>query len=240
VLLVVLVAGLVAAAYIAFWAWVVTGPKSVRVPNVVGIEDRAAVRMLQDAGLVPEVAEQRYDEDTGRGVVLSVKPPPNKVVRQGRKALLIVSLGSVWTRVPNLTEMSVSRAKELLAAGELELGRQREEYSDKVPVGYTISHSPGPGARARRGSRVDLIVSRGPVPEGVVERTRRSARVVVDLPPEGPWQEVRIMVQDDTGTRLAYHGWHMPGSKFTRTVSGTGTVTVRVYVGGQLVEERTL
>jgi hypothetical protein len=239
-LLLVMIAGLAGGAYLAFWIWVETGPRTARVPNVVGIEEQAAVRLLQNAGLIPEVAERRYDENTRRGVVLSMRPPPNKLVRQRRKAFLVVGLGSVWTRVPNVTEMSGARAEQLLAAAELELGRQREEYSDKIPVGYVISHSPGPGARARRGSLVDLVMSRGPAPAGATEKMRKSARVGVELPLQGQWQEVRIMVQDDTGTRLAYHGWHMPGSRVLKTVTGIGTVTVRVYVGGQLVEERTL
>jgi hypothetical protein len=238
--LLLLIVGLVGGAYLGFWIWVETGPRPVRAPNVVGIEEQAAIRLLQNAGLTPEVAERRYDENTRRGVVLSMRPPPNKLVRQRRKAFLVVGLGSVWTRVPNVTEMSVARAEQLLAAAELKLGTQREEYSDKIPVGYVISHSPGPGARARRGSLVDLVMSRGASPRGVAQKMRKSARVDVDLPLEGQWQEVRIMVQDDTGTRLAYHGWHMPGSRVAKTVTGMGAVTVRVYVGGQLVQERTL
>jgi ABC-type oligopeptide transport system substrate-binding subunit len=63
--------------------------------------------------------------------------------------------------VPNVKGKTLAAARSALARGRCRLGRVTRAYSAKVRVGKIISQSRRPGARLPRGTRVNVIVSRG-------------------------------------------------------------------------------
>jgi eukaryotic-like serine/threonine-protein kinase len=64
--------------------------------------------------------------------------------------------------VPNVKRKTVAQARRLFASKRCGLGRVRRAYSAKVKTGLIIGQSRRPGARLPRGSRVGVVVSRGP------------------------------------------------------------------------------
>jgi eukaryotic-like serine/threonine-protein kinase len=66
--------------------------------------------------------------------------------------------------VPNVKRKTVAQARRLLASKRCALGRIKRAYSTKVRRGRIISQSLRPGARVRRGTRVNVVVSRGKRP----------------------------------------------------------------------------
>ncbi len=236
-------ASIAALLYAAAWYWQATAPREVQVPNVVGLDEQAAVAILRERDLRPRVPLRRYDEKHAEGKVLEVTPPVNRTVKQGRSVALTVSKGSRWTKVPNLGEMSVEQARNLLVKSQLTLAKLVEEYNETVPEGYTIRQFPAPGRRVERGTAVELTVSKGVrLPEELAPapRTTKYAQVEVQVPPGEFRREVKITVDDDGGEREVYREWRDPGTTFTTTVEGTGSVTVRIYIDDDLVEEKTL
>jgi hypothetical protein len=63
--------------------------------------------------------------------------------------------------VPNVKGKTVTQARRLLASKRCGLGRVRRAYSAKIKRGHVISQSRRPGVRLSRGSRVNVVVSRG-------------------------------------------------------------------------------
>jgi subtilisin family serine protease len=63
--------------------------------------------------------------------------------------------------VPNVKGKTVARARAMLRARRCALGRVRRAYSGRVSRGKIISQSRRPGARLPRGTRVNVLVSRG-------------------------------------------------------------------------------
>lgn len=63
--------------------------------------------------------------------------------------------------VPRLKGKTVAKARRLLGASKCRLGRVTRAYSTKVSSGRILSQSRRPGARLPRGTRVNVIVSRG-------------------------------------------------------------------------------
>jgi beta-lactam-binding protein with PASTA domain len=55
----------------------------------------------------------------------------------------------------------VAQARRLLASSRYALGRVTRAYSSKVRKGRIISQSRRPGVRFMRGTRVNVVVSRG-------------------------------------------------------------------------------
>ncbi len=232
--------------YLGAWYWSATMPAEVQVPSVLNLDEQAAMTVLAERGLRPRVAARRYDEKHPAGKVLEVVPPVNRTVKQGRPVALVISKGSRWTTVPNLQEMSLEQARKLLVGAQLRLARVAEEYNEKVPAGYTISQRPQAGRRIERDSAVEVTVSKGPKPvappPSADDETGdvKYAQVEVNVPPGEFRHEVVITVEDDGGVREVYREWKDPGTHLTTTVQGTGEVTVRVLIDGQVVQEQTL
>jgi hypothetical protein len=106
-------------------------------------------------------------------------PSPSNADRQprrfGRRALVIVgavvvalaALGGaalllLTAPAPDLTGLEPDTAAQTLAADGFEVGSSSEDFSTTVPKGAVAEQSPGAGQRARKGSPVDLVISRGP------------------------------------------------------------------------------
>jgi beta-lactam-binding protein with PASTA domain len=63
--------------------------------------------------------------------------------------------------VPNVKGKAVVQARRLFASGRCTLGKVTRAYSGRVKSGKIISQSKRPGARLPRGTRVNVVVSRG-------------------------------------------------------------------------------
>jgi beta-lactam-binding protein with PASTA domain len=56
---------------------------------------------------------------------------------------------------------TTTQARRLLAAKRCSLGRVKHTYSARIRKGWVISQSRRPGLRLPRGTRVNVVVSRG-------------------------------------------------------------------------------
>jgi eukaryotic-like serine/threonine-protein kinase len=63
--------------------------------------------------------------------------------------------------VPNLKGKTVAQARRALATGRCALGNVKRKPSASVKVGRIISQSRRLGARLPRGTKVNVVVSRG-------------------------------------------------------------------------------
>jgi len=226
------------------WYWEKTAPAEVDVPKIIGLTEVEAEKVLAAAGLRSEVVGRKSDEDIPDGAILAADPPPGREVRVGRLVRLTASTGSRWAVVPDVREMSVDRARALLRQENLTVGKETARYDPEVPVGYVIGHAPSPEQKVPRGTPVDLLVSKGPAPNRVVAEEPDSGlhrgEIAYEVPPGANLQEVRIVVSDRNGERTVYRGIHRPGETVKETVSGEGPTTVRLYLSGLLIEERTI
>jgi beta-lactam-binding protein with PASTA domain len=63
--------------------------------------------------------------------------------------------------VPNVKGKKLATARTTLTRRRCRLGRVTRRYSAKVRLGRVIAQSRRPGARLPRGTKVNLVVSRG-------------------------------------------------------------------------------
>jgi PASTA domain len=64
--------------------------------------------------------------------------------------------------VPNLKNLTLLRATSKLAKAKCRLGRVKRVFSAKVKAGRVVSQSRKPGKKMPKGSRVNLVLSKGP------------------------------------------------------------------------------
>ena len=99
--------------------------------------------------------------------VVSSTPAPGERVLPGETVTLVLSLGVEKYPVPGLEGLTTDAARAALAEVQLELGRVKEKFSEKVESGLVIRHDPAEGKQLRPGSVVDVVVSKGRRPLNV-------------------------------------------------------------------------
>ena len=138
------------------------GPRSVAMPQVLGLPEEEALALLAPHAF--EVSrDEAFSDDVPRGQVLAQVPEPDAAVEEGAGVQLTISLGIEQVEVPNLARATREEAQALLAEAKL-TGDFREEYSDEVPeAGRVVHASLAPGQTVDKGTTVEVVVSLGPV-----------------------------------------------------------------------------
>jgi beta-lactam-binding protein with PASTA domain len=135
------------------------GPPPVDLPAITHQTEAAARSALGAAGFVVTV-EHRTDEDIAAGLVVA-EQPGDRQAPPGSEVHLVLSDGPRPVEVPNVVGKSFDDASKALTAKRFKVSRA-DEYSDTVPAGQVIRHSPVAGAEAPRDSTVTVVVSKGP------------------------------------------------------------------------------
>ena len=76
--------------------------------------------------------------------------------------------------VPDVSGKTVAEARAIIEDQDLQVGDEKEEYSDSVLEGYVIRTNPNAGAQKKENSKVDLVVSKGPSTFDMPDYTGRS------------------------------------------------------------------
>jgi serine/threonine-protein kinase len=154
----VLIAGLA-----GIGAWMLSGPGSVQVPNVVGSPNASAVRTLQNAGLQADV-QLVQDNTVVKNQVIRTEPAGGQVPK-GAVIKVFVSAGppTVPSISPGATE---DTATQLVTAQGLKPIRDptQDRFDPTVTKGTVLTLSPGPGTQLKIGDTVAIVLSKGPAP----------------------------------------------------------------------------
>jgi serine/threonine-protein kinase len=159
--LIVSLAIIVGLVYAFLLVWQATAPKEVKVPRVEGLDEKAALMLLENAGLLAEISAYRPSEKVAAGKVIEARPNAGRLVKQNRKVNLIISTGSKWTKVPDVREISQRRAEDLIRKRFLNVGQVRPIFHPKLPKDFVVNQLPAPGTRVLRKNEVHLLISRG-------------------------------------------------------------------------------
>jgi serine/threonine-protein kinase len=192
----------------AWGAWAYLLPHDVEVPQVLGLSLEAAQQRLEDADLVPRIADGEYSRQVEAGFVLDVDPAEGTTLEPGDRVTLTPSLGHEPVPVPGLIGKTVPRARELLRAADLRLGRVTKAYDEELPAGQILQQSVRAKNDAPFRSEIDIVVSRGPEPKPVPRVTGRTQEEATTLlQAEGFVVAVEEMFSDDIarGKVIAQH-----------------------------------
>jgi hypothetical protein len=89
------------------------------------------------------------------------RKPELVTARDTSKSVSVLINAAGRCAVPDVRRTTVSAAKQGIARTNCRLGKIRGAYSHRVKAGRVISERPRPGTVVPKGSRVDLVVSRG-------------------------------------------------------------------------------
>lgn len=144
-----------------FMPWFVKLGKEVEVPDVCGKSLVEAGILLKDMRLNYYIKSYIPDPVFPKDFVIGQEPPPNKVVKVGKKVGLIISLGPELIKIPHLEGLDSELAVKMLESKNLKVGTIHQNYSDSIIKGRVIRTDPPAGSEVKMGEEIDLIVSEG-------------------------------------------------------------------------------
>ena len=156
-----LVAALLMGAAVA-GGWFLTSGRYTDAPGVVGLTKVEATRALTDAGFEVEFVPSQHSETVPAQHIISQDPEPGGRILPGATVTLLNSLGPDRRPVPEVVGLSQADAVAALEKAGLTVGAVTEAFSSRTAPGSVISASPKPGEALRPGTKVALVVSKGP------------------------------------------------------------------------------
>jgi beta-lactam-binding protein with PASTA domain/predicted Ser/Thr protein kinase len=130
------------------------GANTVLVPNVVGLNDQAALAALSNAGL--SGTEVQKDSTEPQGKVLNQSPTSGKRVARGSQVTIFASTGTLT--VPDVTGLTRQAAVNSLKKAGFTVAVTEQATTDPTQVGFVISEFPPAGSRGQRGDTVTISV----------------------------------------------------------------------------------
>ncbi len=136
-----------------FWS-----SENITVPNVVGKPVEVAETTLKKLDLKVSVDEIASD-DVPAGQGISQTPAAGTNVKARRIIHLTVSKGGSAMLIPDLKGLTLEQAKERLDKMGLTLGAVENGNDPDKPSDVIISQSPESGAKATKGTRVNIVIN---------------------------------------------------------------------------------
>jgi len=142
--------------------------QALTVPDVTRMRLEDAREILQGHKLKLIRSEERYDSSFPEGYVIEQTPRPGSLVKTGRRIYVILSRGPRRFAMPRLMDRSERDARLMLEKNGLVMGDKNFEYSNHYPEGVVIHQSIAPGVQVQMGTKVDITLSLGQVPDQFV------------------------------------------------------------------------
>ncbi len=207
-------------------------PEPIEMIDVTNYQEVDAIRDLQQLGLeLDGNTEYQPSDDVEKGRVISSQPTQGAKLMPGDTVHLVVSSGPKPVVVPQVTGMSLERARSTLEGLGLNIAHVSEEESDQ-PKGQVVYQSIAPRKEVEKGTSITLHVSKGP--QKPPEPVTKEKEVAVSLPADKETVEVRITVG---GSEVYKETVNTSAGELRRTVSYTEGQEICVYVDGALVPQ---
>lgn len=157
--------GLVIITMLSAWLTVilVIRGREVLTPDLVGLETREALALVQEEGLNLNILDTKsqYSEQIPAGRVLKQIPEAGSWLKMTRKVKVILSLGPQRLTMPDLQESTVQHTRIMINQSGFKMGGVAYAWWDGVPENRIVAQEPAAGLEEYNGRRVNLLVSRG-------------------------------------------------------------------------------
>jgi serine/threonine-protein kinase len=130
------------------------GSDRVEVPDVVGLNEQAALNALSAAELAGTVVQRVSDEPQGE--VVGQSPGPGKLVPRGSQVTIFASTGAIT--VPDVVGLTRKAAVTALKKAGFVAAVVEETTDDPDQAGRVVSEFPPGGSRGQRGDTVTISV----------------------------------------------------------------------------------
>lgn len=132
------------AAFLAVFWPTLFGPKTAMIPEVIGLEEAAAVSLLEESGFVVEDKEEDYSDEYPAGQVFRTNPEEGKKREIGSPVTIYVSLGKETIEMTSYVDRDYEEIKSFLEGFRFRDIKPEYVYSDE-PKGKILKQMPEAG-----------------------------------------------------------------------------------------------
>ncbi len=133
--------------------------QSVKVPPVMGLDLASAQRLIIEKGFLIGEIKKEANEEIPEGHVIKTYPPAGMELPKGSKVTIYVSAGAELVTVPRLIGKYLYQARGILEKAGLTLGNVYKQVSAEYPENKIIGQNPRPGAKVKKGTKVDITIA---------------------------------------------------------------------------------
>jgi len=144
---------------------IIKSEDTVVVPDFIGKDVIVVLEQLTELELNTKVKGSEYSISVPKNHVIFQEPNAGTEIKKGRDIKIVISRGPQTIVMPNLSGLSLQRAR--LTLEELDLCRGVLSYAFDIAVesDAVIAQSPPSGTTVNRGFCIDLLVSQGARPK---------------------------------------------------------------------------
>jgi serine/threonine-protein kinase len=216
------------------------------IPRVTNKTVAEAQQVLSTAGFQSTIKDV-FDDNIAAGLAVGTEPVAGREIRKFQGVSLFVSKGPQLFPLPGLGGKSLDDAKNALNGAEMALGTVTETFSESGPAGTVLAQDPAADTPVRRGTPVNLTVSKGPEPipvpdvrgqeQGAAVKAIEAAGLKAVIAPETV--NDKKVPKGAVVTQEPGSGTLTRGKAVTLTVSkGPKLVNVPSYIGKQANDAR--
>lgn len=145
-------------------SFIIGTEKTVVIPDLVGKDIIYALEVLTDLGVNIKVKGSAYSDRVPKNFVISQRPEPGAIIKEGRDVHIVFSKGEERLIMPILVGLPLPQAEIILEENTLEKNVVSHTYNDHPGARAIVAQYPSPGMHVNRTARVNLLVSKGPRP----------------------------------------------------------------------------
>ena len=159
------------------------GPERYTIPTITGLTPEAAQVTITKLPLIIGTVTEVYNSEIPKGFVISTSPTSGSSVKRDTPVNLIVSKGIEQVALASYVGKSGEQAlNELTEAGfDVESGYA---FSETTPELAVVSQNPAGGATANKGSKVSILISKGPrytfIPKTIITMEANAGKAVLE------------------------------------------------------------
>ncbi len=137
------------------------GKELIEVPDLAGKTEAEAGSLLGEKKLKVGEIERVFSDTVPEGIVISQEPKSGEKVEIGTPVNLKISQGVELVIVPDVLNKNSEEATKAVSKAGLKYSL-KEEFNEEVEIGRVIRQTPQPGIEVKKGSTVEIVVSKGP------------------------------------------------------------------------------
>jgi eukaryotic-like serine/threonine-protein kinase len=173
--------------------YISTGKAELELSDYTGRTYDDAIKLLEEKGF-KDIKKNEEHDDSEPGTILEQYPPGGEsVIPEDTTLEFKVSLGPELVTLGDLTEYN-QRNLDLYADTTGLVIESTEDFHETIPAGLVVSQKPEAGTKLSPGSKVSVILSKGPKPVP----KEKTLEITVPYQPkeEGVPQEIKIYMND--------------------------------------------
>jgi beta-lactam-binding protein with PASTA domain len=135
----------------------------VAVPNVIGFPLAEAKSQMDTAHLQVKFGKERPSNTVERNHVIETEPNAGMRVKEGKEIIVVLSSGPDERTLPDVRGKTEDEARLALDNEGFSIGVVTPRFSRDVTEGRVIEMTPQPLTKIQSGSKVNLVISKGPL-----------------------------------------------------------------------------